>query len=50
LADATPVSLSFPQVASADGVQPGPDSDHRSRLAPSFLIRFPPPVRFPFIR
>ena len=40
MADATPVSLSFPQVASADGVQPGPDSDHRSRLAPSVLIRF----------
>jgi aspartate-semialdehyde dehydrogenase len=46
LADATPVSLSFPQVASADGVQPGPDSDHRSRLAPSFLIRFFPARSF----
>jgi aspartate-semialdehyde dehydrogenase len=46
LADATPVSLSFPQVASADGVQPGPDSDHRSRLAPSVLIRFFPARSF----
>jgi aspartate-semialdehyde dehydrogenase len=46
LADATPVTLSFPQVASADGVQPGPDSDHRSRLAPSFLIRFFPARSF----
>jgi aspartate-semialdehyde dehydrogenase len=46
LADATPVSLSFPQVASADGVQPGPDSDHRSRLAPSFLIPFFPARSF----
>jgi aspartate-semialdehyde dehydrogenase len=46
LADAIPVSLSFPQVASADGVQPGPDSDHRSRLAPSVLIRFFPARSF----